>query len=306
MAEAGFIYVAEFLVYSGGLLLAVVAAVRMRRSRSLGSTSDIAAIAFVMFFLLYLVAIGGDYMGASRFGAPLAPLIAIGLFRVLLPLENIPLVRAGATAVATFAVLFALFVQSVRLEFGTVDDGFITRVGAMRAYVRTRLIAGEWLRNAVNERLTATASSVGVMGWLMLPVRVIDARGITNPDVIAVGRQGPFRPGHTLFAPDEYLLSRQPDLLLHRYLVTNSAGLSRVIDRIDTPGYHPICVSSNLDGNTVWLCFALRHGVTLGSVATAAPEAAPGMIALVDAQGSGQVHWTSRDGITRLIPTAVR
>ncbi|MGE0396381.1 MAG: hypothetical protein AB7T06_06655 [Kofleriaceae bacterium] len=249
-------YVADLAVFGGGAIL--IALGIACRSDAVGTDTDRAMSAVVLIYLVYLVLVGGDYMGASRFGAPVLPLVSVWMFRAGLVLWDRD--RAAKVGVViAFVVHTALGAYALHRELATTEDGFISRIGFLQRYVHDRLLVGRWLEQNVDGPRTVTGSAMGVLPWHLREAQVVDARGITDRTVATTAPIVSGRPGHARFASDAYLLSRHPEVLLHRYGIGPEPEL-----RYAPAGYHPVCVSiAGMDeGN--WFCFAKRDDVSLG------------------------------------------
>ena len=297
-------YVTEFLLYSGAALAAVIGLIRVRsrmlapaQGEEIPATSLNLVVIAIIFYCLYLIWVGGDYMGASRLCVPLVPLLVYVYVQLCRDWLRGP--RSLGVIAAMGLILGGLSAAHVRVEFGTTRDAFISRLGFMKVYTEDRLIVGQWLQRTFDEPITATGSAMGIMPWHMLPVRVIDARGLTDRGIARAAKASSSRPGHRVFAPDGYLLRSQPEVAMHKYAIADTWRLAGVMERVRLPGYHPVCVSLPLMYHGDWFCFAKRRNYVLGAIGVPPSEDAD-LAVVYPAGATDRVDWRPQSQALRV------
>ena len=165
-------------------------------------------------FLLYVLSVGGDFMGLYRFVLPIVPLNvvcgALGLRR---------LVRGNrAAALAPVALLVAhgvntYFVDRHALTFLGADRGIDTP-GYLRHYTEDRAAIGRWLGQNVQPDDYQVVGGAGAQVFYA-GIRALDSFGLSDAYVAHKVPPVSVRPGHQKFAPVDYVLSRKPTILTY-------------------------------------------------------------------------------------------
>ncbi|HKU37069.1 MAG TPA: hypothetical protein VJR89_02950 [Polyangiales bacterium] len=301
--SAGSGYAVDYLGSSAWLALPLMAAYASRHALRLPPALLAAALLCVA-LLGYVVCIGGDYMAASRFLAPLSPLLAVLSAQLMLQIRRAAPLRMRHAWLGLLILGALLAGRRTFSELTTREDGFITRLGAMRAYVENWQVIGSWMHPHVPPDFTITSSAIGIAAWSVYPARVIDARGLADRWVARHGERQTFRPGHEVFAPDSYLLAKHPELLMHRYVLAKTEDLQRATERVRAPGYHPSCVRLPLR-DASWFCFGQRDDVSFAGIGRR-PAGRERPAALFD-PATQKLEWieVSRPGSESRAPRAV-
>jgi arabinofuranosyltransferase len=182
--------------------------------------------------LVYAWSVGGDFMAYSRFLLPATAALAVvvgvctGIACELVArrwpdrsaLAHAPLALGLALACALAWHADRRFVADRDKPEGWLD-GKWEGVTTMARFAEVGIAAGTWMRSELPPTTLITVGAAGAVPYASgLPT--IDAFGLVDP-VIARMPEPPLRdprsarPGHQLFAPPEYIRSRDPDLLCH-------------------------------------------------------------------------------------------
>ncbi|MFO0574422.1 MAG: hypothetical protein U1A78_10505 [Polyangia bacterium] len=177
-------------------------------------------------FLLYVLSVGGDFMGLYRFVLPVVPLNAVcgalGLWRLLRGRRLAPAAVLGLL-VAHGANTY--FVDRHALSFIGADRGIDTP-GFLRHYTADRAAIGKWLGQNVRPDDYQVVGGAGAQVYYA-GIRALDSFGLSDAYVAHKVPPVSVRPGHQKFAPLEYVLSRSPTILTYN------------VYRIDSQPYRP-------------------------------------------------------------------
>lgn len=167
-------------------------------------------------FLLYVLSVGGDFMGLYRFVLPVVPLNVVcgvlGLRRLLagagaqlqLPAVGLLLVAHGVNT---------YFVDHHALTFIGADRGIDTP-GYLRYYTQDRAAIGRWLGQNVQPDDYQVVGGAGAQVYYA-GIRALDSFGLSDAHVAHNVPPVSTRPGHQKFAPLDYVLSRKPTILTY-------------------------------------------------------------------------------------------
>ncbi|HEX2569075.1 MAG TPA: hypothetical protein VH877_05895 [Polyangia bacterium] len=250
------------------LLLLGWAATTARPVRRLASYTTL----FVAVFALYVISVGGDFMGLFRFSMPVVPLLvtagAVGLRALLARLyrRRAPAALAAGVVAALFAVHLwhADAVDRAALAIGS-DNGIDTP-GYLRWYTRDRALIGQWFGRYAQPDDYAAVGGAGAQVYYSR-MRSLDCFGLSDEYIAHQVPAASDRPGHQKYAPLEYQLSRRPTIITSNYyrigpsprccppLSDEAAWRAR--------GYH--YVSVQIPGlSSPWYTFLKRMDRTLG------------------------------------------
>jgi hypothetical protein len=203
-AASGALYVGRFFVEQrwAFLLFAVASCLLARRPRLARWQALFYVVGAV--HLLYVVLVGGDWMGPGRFAVPvLAPIylataeLAAG---ALMPRAGSPARRAAA-ALGAATVLAAHAVATARVE-----ASFVRRE---RAIAESRMAVARWLRANAAPGDTLLTNEIGQLAWVSR-LRTDDVYGLTDRHIARLERASDAgKPGHQKYDL-EYSLSRRP------------------------------------------------------------------------------------------------
>lgn len=171
-------------------------------------------------FVLYVVSVGGDFMGLHRFLVPLVPLWAVHAERALgrlgARLSGPAFAALCVGFLGSHAVLSARVTRKATTEIGA--ERGIDTPGFLRKYARDRALVGQWMAPHLRPDDLLTVGGAGAQVWYAR-ARAVDAFGLTDRFIAHEVPAHSARPGHQKFAPDSYLLSRRPTILCHTYYI---------------------------------------------------------------------------------------
>jgi arabinofuranosyltransferase len=181
-------------------------------------------------FALYVVKVGGDFMGLYRFILPVVPLGALciqegirAVFGRLRPyVPRTVLVVAGVTAAAAFAAgsltvsIYGVRGWYVKGVLVNSDQG-IDSPGYLKQYVQDRIPVGIWLGQHARAGQLASVGGAGVIPYYSR-LRAFDTFGLVDETIAHdPGMTRSTRPGHQKWVADWYLFQRRPTLITHVY-----------------------------------------------------------------------------------------
>jgi hypothetical protein len=174
-------------------------------------------------FAAYVVKVGGDFMGLYRFILPVVPLGAVvvqesirRLAQRLRPAVGRPVLALAGAALAVAFVAGSLRVSRMAVTFIGADNGIDTP-GYLKKYAEDRIPIGQWFaRNARPDDLM-TVGGAGVIPYYS-GIPAYDVFGLVDAHIAHDPRMSASdRPGHQKWGSDQYMLSRNPTLITHRY-----------------------------------------------------------------------------------------
>ena len=190
-----------------GLLLLHLRAQRARRQevgRREKWTGLLLAVAAAQ--ALYVLLVGGDWMGPGRFLVPILPLLYVPL--ALAGAELLGSIGSPASRRVAVACLLAgggahLALSSVLSERPSVVSE--------RAYSASRLAVARFLLDEANPDDTILTNEIGQIGWAT-DLRILDVHGLTDPHIARqpAPQIGSGRAGHEK-ADLPYSFAQQPD-----------------------------------------------------------------------------------------------
>lgn len=222
--QSGMHYVASFAVAVQALIVllaaAVVALVAGRR-RTAPWPRRIVWLLLTMTAaqVLLVVAVGGDWMPAWRFCAPLMPLVAVIVVAawslpvepgaqtaspVARPLDR----RAAPVLVATTAlVLVMLSVNDVRMKDG---------IALWRQQVHDLSLAGAWMGRTLPAGTVVSTYANGAFSYRAgTELVVVDQLGLTDEHIARHGKRDPAAPiGHAAYDYDYIVNDRRPEVII--------------------------------------------------------------------------------------------
>jgi hypothetical protein len=227
----------------------------------------IAAIVLVA-FAAYVVKVGGDFMGLYRFILPVLPLAAVMLAESARRLHARLAPRLGAWA---SGLALALVGTGFAVGGGHASREALTFIGAdhgidmpayLQRYARERIPVGQWLGEHKQPDDFATFGGAGVIPYYS-EIPGIDVFGLVDATIAHDPRTTVSnRPGHQKWGSDEYLLSRKPTLITHRYCL----GPSCPVDNGGAPaGYEWVrATTTALGGGQSYYSFLKRRDRAFG------------------------------------------
>jgi arabinofuranosyltransferase len=219
-------------------------------------------------YAVYVIKVGGDFMGLYRFILPVVPLAAVVTAEASRRLYAVLAPRLGGLAAGlTLGVVGAGFVigsvHTSRQALGYVGaDNGIDMPAYLKHYAEERIPIGLWLRAHRGPADLATFGGAGVIPYYS-EIPGFDVFGLVDATIahdprMTVGS----RPGHQKWGSDEYMLSRKPTLLTHRYCLGPSCG----VDNGGAPaGYEWVrATTSGPGGGTSYYSFMKQRHYAFG------------------------------------------
>jgi hypothetical protein len=224
-------------------------------------------------FLLYVVSVGGDFMGLYRFVMPIVPLLVLtgvlGLWR-LLQGQSRHLIAGSLMVFAALHATNSYFVDRHALTFIGADHGIDTP-GYLRHYTADRAAIGKWLGQYVKPDDYQVVGGAGAQVYYA-GIAALDSFGLSDEYVAHKVPAVSSRPGHQKFAPLDYVLSRKPTILTYNvYRIGNAPYVPSAQESAEwrARGFH--YVSVQIPGlSQPWYSFLKRIDRTLGPLPVAA------------------------------------
>ena len=203
------------------LLLALVG----RAGRGDTRRQDLRLLAAIvcLFFAIYVVKVGGDFMGLYRFILPVVPLAAVvvaesarRLYVVLAPRLGVWVPGLALGMVAAGFAIGSVYTDRQALTYIGADNG-IDMPAYLKRYAEERIPVGQWLGEHKQADDFATFGGAGVIPYYS-EIPGFDVFGLVD-EKIAHDKHMTVstRPGHQKWGSDAYMLSRKPTLITHRY-----------------------------------------------------------------------------------------
>jgi arabinofuranosyltransferase len=208
------------------ILLALVgrAAKHDDRRRDLRLLAGLVCVAFAA----YVVKVGGDFMGLYRFILPVVPLGAAVLAESTRRLYTQLRLRLG-----TWIPAIAFFMIGAGYVAGSMHTNrqALTHIGAdngidtpayLKKYAEERIPPGQWLGKYRRPDDIMSVGGAGVIPYYS-EIPSYDVFGLVDATIAHDPRMTVSnRPGHQKWGSDEYILSRKPTLMTHRYCLGSS------------------------------------------------------------------------------------
>lgn len=176
-----------------------------------------------LFYALYVVKVGGDFMGLYRFVLPTLPLGVLCVQEAARNLHarlraRVPwpaLALAGLALAAGHATGMARVSHHARTVVGA--DRGIDSPAYLKRYVEERVPIGLWLRQHACPDDLMTVGGAGVIPYYS-GIRAHDVFGLVDERIAHdPSMTVSARPGHQKWGSDEHMLSRRPTLVTHYY-----------------------------------------------------------------------------------------
>lgn len=247
-----------------GALLALIAP-SLRRVR--GATLHM--LLAVLLFGAYVTFGGGDYMALYRFYVPIIPFLAI-LASLLLYVVGLTVTRlTGQPILALLLVLPLLtglawvnYQPSIASEAGIKKSAVVAPIAGMRTNSANWAAAGRALGNAFwPDAMLATSAAGAIPFFSGLPT--LDQSGL-NDRYTAKEAWDPWtinKPGHTKMATKEYILRRNPALILAHPKIWSGNSIHRTNNPWPKYILRAVAIPELLDpeGDQLYLYFWLRR-----------------------------------------------
>ncbi|MCC6747026.1 MAG: hypothetical protein IT371_05160 [Deltaproteobacteria bacterium] len=175
-------------------------------------------------YSFYVVWVGGDFMALGRFFAPVLPLWAF-LAQELLreaferPRAASPEVWRASRLLPVAALLLGLLSWSaVGLHRDNQKPSYyrwgLDTVAYLKRFADDRVLLGNWMRRNLPKDTYLAVGGAGAVVYASR-LKALDAFGLSDRWIAHHGPRSGDRPGHSKFAPEEYVLKERPDLICH-------------------------------------------------------------------------------------------
>lgn len=240
----GLTYLRRFVEDHGLLFLLPLAALGWPARADRARTRLFALVVLVWSaFGLYVVKVGGDFMGLYRFILPVLPLGAIAFQESLRAVARrlCPIAGRPAVALAGLGLAAGYLAVSARVSYVAATDAGagccphgVDSPAYLKKYALDRIPVGKWLGEQARPGDLMSVGGAGVIPYYA-KVPAFDCFGLVDETVahdpaMTVGT----RPGHQKWASDAYVLSRRPTLITHYYCLHGPCDQEQ---RIALPGY---------------------------------------------------------------------
>jgi hypothetical protein len=202
----GFAYLGDFLSRNGTAVFYAPALLALRHSRR---EPVIALAALVLAaYLPYVVVVGGDWMDAHRFVAPVIPLVSLlvaaGWVSLFGWIHERFAERGGARLAAAVVPAGSLLVTAVFVAANVANTRRVRDMPYVNAtpYYATM---GRLVDAIAQPHWTVAADDIGAIGWYGR-IRVLDLLGLANPDM-----------AHRRTTPQKLVADHVPGILILHY-----------------------------------------------------------------------------------------
>ncbi len=236
-----------------GVYFLILLAILGRAARDDDRRRDVRLLAALVWlaFAVYVVKVGGDFMGLYRFILPVIPLGAVVLAesvrRIYARLS--PSLGAWVPAIALVLVGLGFVAGSAHtsrqaLTYVGADNGIDTPA-YLKQYAEERIPVGQWLGRYKRPDDLMTVGGAGVIPYYSeIPAYdifgLVDATIAHDPHMTTSNR-----PGHEKWGSDQYMLSRKPTLITHRYCIGGSCPVN---NGWTPPGYEWVRATTSPPG----------------------------------------------------------
>ena len=202
------------------LALGLIAPLRPRET-PLGPRRTIAWTGRLLFpaYVAYVITVGGDFLDLYRFFVPLLPLGIVLATAAVLPRLASRMPRNAALAIGAVLLLAhaghqrQLATRALQVAEPERAKRGIEPLGWTKLYSQRWAAIGRWISEHAQRQDWMAVGAAGAMPYYA---------GIANLDTFGlcdtfIAHEGPIvgnRPGHQRFAPESYILSKQPVFLL--------------------------------------------------------------------------------------------
>jgi len=199
------------------------------------------------------VKVGGDFMGLYRFILPVVPLGAVALAESVRRIYARFSLFLGAwvpgialTAVGAGFIVGSAHTSRQALAFVGSDNG-IDMPAYLKSYAEERIPVGQWLGVHKRPDDLMTVGGAGVIPYYS-EIPAYDIFGLVDATIAHDPRMtASNRPGHQKWGSDDFMLSRKPTLITHRYCL----GASCPVDNGWTPaGYEWVRATTSEPGRS--------------------------------------------------------
>ncbi len=231
---------------------------------------DLRLLALLVYlaYAIYVVKVGGDFMGLYRFILPVIPLGAVVLAESTRRLYARLRPRLGAwvPGIALSLVAVGYLAGSAHTTYEALTyvgaDNGIDSPAYLKKYAEDRIGPAEWLGRYARPDDLMTVGGAGVIPYYS-QIRAYDVFGLVDTTIAHDPRMTTSnRPGHEKWGSDAYMLSRKPTLITHRYCLGNGCP---VVNGWTPPGYQWVRATTTGPGKkTSYYSFLKRRDRAFG------------------------------------------
>ncbi len=174
-------------------------------------------------FAIYVLKVGGDFMGLWRFILPVIPLGALMVQESARQLgarleRFVPQALLAAAAVACAAAFVAGSLKVSRAAVAIGSEQGIDSPGYLKHYVEERIPIGVWMAEHARPEHLASVGGAGVIPYYS-GMRSFDTYGLVDETIAHDPKMTTShkRPGHQKWVSHEYLWKRRPTIITHEY-----------------------------------------------------------------------------------------
>ena len=193
------------------MVVAVAAVVQRLRGRLTISRQDLLLFALPLAALVFVIAVGGDWMPAWRYFAPWLPLVCVAMARAW----KLGARQAGVDPGSLPAAVVLLLLCALLWEMSLFNFDMVPSVRRWSEQVRSSSAVGSWLGHTLPPGTTVATYANGSLPFHAGPkIKFIDMLGLTNEHIARRGeRNSAMGPGH--MAGDlEYVSRRKPAVIM--------------------------------------------------------------------------------------------
>jgi hypothetical protein len=223
--DYGLFYVRRFAEDYGGFFLAALVLAGWPRAQEARRVALFRLGALVWAaFLAYTVKVGGDFMGLYRFILPIVPLGAVLVQEAartlggrLRPIVGAPVLAVVGAGIAAGFVVGSLKVTRNATTYVGAEGRIIDTPAYLKKYADERVAVGKWFGKHARPDDLMTVGGAGVIPYYS-GIPAYDVFGLVDETIAHdPSMTHDSRPGHQKWGSDEYMLSRKPTLITHRY-----------------------------------------------------------------------------------------
>ena len=197
----------------GLAMVAVAAGIQRMRGRLKLERADLLVIGLPLAGMLFVIAVGGDWMPAWRFFAPWLPLACVALARSWQLFGEAEETGASTRSLATGVALSLLCLALWQMSLFNFD--MMPAVRQWSEQVRSSSTVGTWMGSTLPEGTTVATYANGSFSFHAgSKIRVIDMLGLTDEHIARHGhRNSAMGPGHMAHDLD-YVARRKPSVIM--------------------------------------------------------------------------------------------
>jgi arabinofuranosyltransferase len=213
----GLDYVYAFSAEQHWPLLALLVLALLTKNGRRVSVWHFHLLSVVVVYLIYVIFVGGDWMGSGRFMVPVLPLAVIVVAEMLSAA-----VVSGESVLPKMTAIVSTLLCMGMLNYASGWNAEWANVSRARLFHQSRLAVAHWLREHARPGDTLLTNEIGLFAYYS-GLYVADLHGLTDTKIahaIPASPMGRGKAGHEKFDLD-YSFSKQPTWIC-------AAGLTRI------------------------------------------------------------------------------